>query len=86
MSTTRIPLRAFRRAAGEPQWNVTVIAQQREDGTWSGALEFRSGTERRVAEGETSQPNLDAVTYWSTGLEDVYLEGALDRARPAPPA
>ena len=29
---------------------------------------------------ETSQPNRDALAYWASGLEDVYLEGALARA------
>ena len=30
---------------------------------------------------ETSQPNKDAVAYWATGLEQVFLEGALKRAK-----
>ena len=30
---------------------------------------------------ETSQPNRWALDYWAGGLEPVYLEGALTRAR-----
>ena len=30
---------------------------------------------------ETSQPDRDALRYWATGLEPVYLQGALARAR-----
>ena len=81
MTQSRIPLREF--TAGGTRYNVTVIATERADGTFTGALEFRSGEVRRLAEGETSQPNLDALVYWSTGLEDVFLEGALARAKPA---
>ena len=30
---------------------------------------------------ETSQPDKNAVAYWATGLEPVFLEGALKRAK-----
>jgi len=29
---------------------------------------------------ETTQPNVEAVVYWGTGLEATYFEGALQRA------
>jgi hypothetical protein len=29
---------------------------------------------------ETTQPNREALAYWASGLEPVYLEGALERA------
>jgi hypothetical protein len=29
---------------------------------------------------ETTQPNRQALIYWATGLEPVYLEGAFERA------
>ena len=29
---------------------------------------------------ETSQSHLEGLTYWATGLEPVYLDGALARA------
>jgi hypothetical protein len=35
-----------------------------------------------VTERETTQPDLDAVRYWAGGLEPVYLQGAIARARP----
>ena len=80
MSETRIPLRTFAAPDGR-SYHVTVVATERSDGTYTGALEFRDGESRRVTPGETSQPNLDALMYWSTGLEDVCLEGALTRAK-----
>ena len=50
---------------------------------WIGWLEFRpTGRGKTLKTGEeTSQPNKDAVAYWASGLEPVYLEGALDRAK-----
>ena len=33
---------------------------------------------------ETSQPDRDALVYWATGIEPIYLEGALARARGLP--
>jgi hypothetical protein len=56
--------------------------RQRTDGLWEGWLEFvpvggvgvwRTGR-------ETTQSSLNALTYWATGLEAVYLEGAFERA------
>ena len=46
-------------------------------------LEFRpSGGGKSLKTGEeTSQPSKEAVTYWATGLEPIYLEGALERAK-----
>ena len=35
---------------------------------------WRTGT-------ETTQPDQGAITYWATGLESAYLEGAFARAR-----
>ena len=52
----------------------------RRDGTWAGRLVFKSGNTRRVTRQETSQPNREALQYWATGLEMVYLEGAYSRA------
>lgn len=62
-------------------YRVRVIGTQRSDGTWEGHLEFRDGKSApMVTDEETSQPDRDALEYWTTGLEPVYLEGALDRA------
>lgn len=61
-------------------WSVDVVASERADGTWEGHLAFRAGS-RSVSTGEeTSQPNRKALEYWATGLEPIYLEGALQRA------
>ena len=50
---------------------------------WEGWLEFTPlggrGMVRR-SQVETTQPNREALAYWASGLEPVYLEGALERA------
>lgn len=63
-------------------YRATTYGEQREDGTWWGWLEFqpREGGPPLATGQETSQPNRDALAYWATGLEPVYLEGALIRA------
>ena len=66
-----------------------------DSGTWHGWLEFieRSTGEALRSGRETTQPNRTDTVYWATGLTEVYLEGALERAlhpltkvppRPAP--
>lgn len=59
-----------------------VLGAARGDGTWAGWIEFvpEDGSPRLRTGQETSQPNRDALAYWATGLEDVYLDGALARA------
>lgn len=55
-----------------------------DDGRWEGWLEFLPvvrGFARRTGR-ETTQADLDALAYWVTGLEPVYLEGALARSVP----
>lgn len=66
-------------------YRVETWGEPREDGTWWGWLEFvpRDGGPALVTGQETSQPNRDALGYWATGLEPVYFEGALLRARDA---
>ncbi len=56
----------------------------RGDITWEGWLVFlpEGGGTVMVTERETTQPDLDAVRYWATGLEPVYVEGAFARAHP----
>ena len=58
--------------------------RQRADATgWEGWLEFSprggAGMVRRSPI-ETTQPNRNALLYWASGLEPVYLEGSLERA------
>ena len=50
---------------------------------WEGWLEFSprgGGGIVRKSPIETTQPNREALAYWASGLEPVYLEGALERA------
>jgi hypothetical protein len=66
---------------------VRACGSERPGGTWQGWLEFvpegRDGATLATGE-ETSQPNRDAVAYWASGLEPVYLAGALARAQGLP--
>jgi hypothetical protein len=57
-----------------------AYAEQRGN-VWIGWLEFAGPRGTRKTGEETSQANRDAVAYWATGLEPIYLEGALHRAR-----
>ena len=70
-------------AAGT-SYEVCVYGAGREDGTWEGWLEFRPvaglAPARRTGR-ETSQPNREALAYWASGLEPIYIEGAFARAR-----
>jgi hypothetical protein len=62
------------RAMGRPRKDRTV---------WEGWLEFATrggGGMIRKSPIETTQPNRDALAYWASGVEPVYLEGALERA------
>lgn len=60
---------------------VRVHADRLAGDTWEGWIEFLTETGQRVVtDRETTQPSKDAVAYWATGLEPVYLEGALARA------
>jgi hypothetical protein len=69
------------RDAGGVEFVAEAHGEEREGGTWEGWLVFRSpsGAVRRTAR-ETTQPNRQALAYWASGLELVYLEGALARA------
>ena len=67
---------------------VTYIAQawgrRIEDGRWEGWLVFlpvTGGFARRTGR-ETTQSDIEALAYWVTGIEPVYLEGALERSYP----
>jgi hypothetical protein len=64
------------------EYAVAAYADVREDGTWVGWLVFTNilTGEVRSTRSETTQPNLGAVTYWATGVEPTYLEGAFGRA------
>jgi hypothetical protein len=60
-----------------------AVGRERKGGTWVGWIEFAprgSGGIVRKSPIETTQPNREALEYWASGLEPVYLEGALERA------
>ena len=60
---------------------VRVHAEEQAGGTWAGWIEFRSAEGESVAtERETTQSHRAGVAYWASGLEPVFLQGALARA------
>jgi hypothetical protein len=64
-------------------YTARTYAEERADGTWYAWLEFDPadvGLPRLHTEQESSQPSRAAVEYWASGLEPIYLEGALTRA------
>jgi hypothetical protein len=60
---------------------VFVQGRSRPHDTWEGWLVFeRQRDARRFSTPvETTQPDVQAVLYWASGLGETYLEGALDR-------
>jgi hypothetical protein len=86
--TMRESIRRLDDPVRDPQgreYAVEVVGATRSDGSWVGRLEFRpldgrGGSLR--SDDETTQPNREDLEYWASGLEQVYLEGALERARP----
>jgi hypothetical protein len=62
---------------------VRVWAQGRTDGTWIGWIAFvpLGGGAVHVTPPETSQSSLADVTYWASGLQASFLEGAFQRAQ-----
>jgi hypothetical protein len=76
------------RAPEGPTFVARTYGEERPDGTWIGWLEFAPIDDRIPklrTDRETSQPNKQALEYWATGLEPVYLEGAFERAHPVTP-
>lgn len=64
-------------------WRPRVIGAATASGSWTAWLQFspvHGGDSVLTSPVETTQPDREAVAYWSTGLEEVYLQGALDRA------
>ena len=66
-------------------WHPRVWGAIADDNLWEGWLEFLpAGAEDRepIRTGrETEQPKRTDLMYWAQGLTQVYLEGALQRAR-----
>lgn len=66
----------------EDAFLATVYADARADGLWEGWIQFveiESGDRYRT-DRETVQSGIEGIRYWSTGIRDGYLEGALRRA------
>jgi len=65
-------------------YTVRAYARERSDVTWMGWLEFHPtggvGATLRTDQ-ETSQPDRVTIEYWASGLEPIYFEGALARAK-----
>jgi hypothetical protein len=63
-------------------YRARVYGEQLDNGRWAGWLVFVPvGGGRLIAtERETTQATLADLTYWGTGLSEVYLQGALARA------
>jgi hypothetical protein len=76
------------------EYVVLLYGRSRPGDTWQGWLVFvRQRDNRRFATPvETTQPNAEAIVYWSSGLTNTYLDGAWRRAMdpsvavPQPPA
>jgi hypothetical protein len=68
------------RGSDHCDYKVRALAEQRGN-VWVGWLEFQGPRGTRKTGEETSQPNRDAVAYWASGIEPVYLDGAWHRAR-----
>ena len=63
------------------EYTVHAYGEEREDGNWEGWLEFHPSLGAVVRTNrETTQPNREALAYWASGLEPVYLDGAFARA------
>jgi hypothetical protein len=68
--------------ASDVVYRAEIWGAQRHDGRWEGWLRFIPPDGRGIlsTSRETTQPNRQALIYWATGLEPVYLEGAFERA------
>lgn len=74
--------RAVIRTPSGATFVARTYAEQEPHGVWIGWLEFTplSGGPTLRTGAETSQPTLEMVGYWASGLEPVYFEGAFERA------
>lgn len=66
------------------EYRVYAHGEQNELGSWYGWLVFEpvNGGPTLRTDRETTQPERDDLEYWASGLEPIYLEGALGRAVP----
>jgi hypothetical protein len=73
---------------GKTYDRALVYAEPNGRTTWAGFVEFvpAKGAKAVRTGHETTQSNIEGVAYWGTGLEPVFLEGALARALHRPRA
>jgi hypothetical protein len=64
-------------------FSTTVCGERDFYGVWTAWLEFsaRDGQIRMRTERETTQPTREALDYWASGLEPIYVKGAFARAQ-----
>jgi hypothetical protein len=61
-----------------------AVGRLAPDGMWEGWIEFLpvdGGGDVLITPVESRQPERQHLAYWATGLSQVYMEGALHRAR-----
>ncbi|MGA7616724.1 MAG: hypothetical protein WBX15_16240 [Thermoanaerobaculia bacterium] len=67
------------------EYVIRVYGEQRTDDSWDGWVEFHplDDVNEVLRTGrETWQPDRGALAYWASGLEALYFDGAIQRARP----
>jgi len=64
-------------------YTARACGAEMADSLWQGWIEFISADGKEVLRTgrETTQPNRTDIDYWATGLSNVYLQGALQRAK-----
>jgi len=71
------------RGPADAFYSPRIMGEKRIDGTWAGWIEFEPaapGLPFLATDRETTQPSRAALLYWATGLEPIFLAGALQRA------
>lgn len=66
------------------EYTVQAWGERDEGTTWYGWLEFHpldDLREVRQTDRETTQPGRRELSYWASGLEEAYFEGAFDRSQ-----
>lgn len=60
-----------------------IYGERQPDGRWKAWLEFinEQGDTMLRTDRETTQPSREALDYWASGLEAMYVEGAFARAQ-----
>jgi len=59
-----------------------VLGRPLPNGMWEGIVQFTAEDGTVLESGrETLQSSRDALSYWASGVEPVYLEGAFVRAQ-----